>query len=162
MRQTDEYWMGRALELAARAAELGEVPVGAIVVDADDEVLGEGWNSPISSNDPTAHAEVVALRAAGLHAQNYRLPGCRLYVTIEPCTMCAGALIHSRVSHLIYGATEPKSGVIESNLQILQGTHYNHQLQVTAGVLADDCSQIISDFFRQRRAAQKALKLQLN
>ncbi len=149
--------MARALELATRAAEQGEVPVGAVVV-LDGAVVGEGWNHPISGLDPTAHAEIAALRDAASKVQNYRLPEATLYVTIEPCTMCAGALIHARIKRLVYGATEPKSGVVESNGNLFEGAHLNHQLVCTGGVLAESCSAMISSFFKQRRELHRQAK----
>lgn len=155
--QQDNHWMQYALALAERAAEAGEVPVGAVVV-LDNQVIGEGWNQPISSHDPTAHAEVLALRDAAQRVANYRLVDADLYVTIEPCTMCAGAMVHARVRRVVYGASEPKSGVAESNGQLLEQPWMNHRVEVTAGVLADQCSERISLFFKQRRAEKKAAK----
>lgn len=154
--QQHEYWMERALEQAEKAAQLGEVPVGAILV-RDGQLLGAGFNCPISGHDPTAHAEIRALRAAAANQQNYRLPNTTLYVTIEPCTMCLGAMIHARVSHLVYGASEPKAGVIHSADQLAEKSYFNHTLQVTSGVLADQCSELMSRFFQQRRADKKAV-----
>ncbi len=155
--QQDNHWMQCALALAECAAEAGEVPVGAVVV-LDNQVIGEGWNQPISSHDPTAHAEVLALRDAAQKVGNYRLVDADLYVTIEPCTMCAGAMVHARVRRVVYGASEPKSGVAESNGQLLEQPWMNHRVEVTAGVLADQCSERISLFFKQRRAEKKAAK----
>lgn len=149
--------MRHAMALAHRAAELGEVPVGAVVVSEGGQVVGEGWNQPISTADPTAHAEVMALRDAGLRLENYRLPSTTLYVTIEPCTMCAGALIHARVARVVYGATEPKSGVVESNPCAFEGGHLNHKLEYLGGVLAKDCSDLMSSFFKNRRKQRKSL-----
>lgn len=146
----DELYMQRALHLAQQAAALGEVPVGAVLV-RDGAVIGEGYNRPISSNDPTAHAEVVALRDAASRTGNYRLPGVTLYVTIEPCTMCVGALVHARVARVVYGAPEPKAGVVSSNLQLLDAPHFNHRVCYEGGVLQDECSLLISEFFRARR-----------
>jgi tRNA(adenine34) deaminase len=146
--------MLQALELAGRAAQSGEVPVGALLV-WQGQVIGEGWNQPIGSHDPTAHAEIMAIRAAAARLKNYRLSGATLYVTIEPCTMCAGAIIHSRVARLVYGATEPKSGVAESNGCLFSGEHLNHRLEITGGVLAEQCSQQMSQFFQMRRQAKK-------
>ncbi len=153
----DQYYMQKALELAAKAATQDEVPVGAVLV-VDKEIVGEGWNQPITANDPTAHAEVVAIRDAAQKLSNYRLPGATLYVTIEPCTMCAGALIHSRIERVVYGATEPKSGVAESNGCLFDGDHLNHRIDLTGGVLAEQCSRIISDFFRRHRLESKIKK----
>ncbi|WP_432472188.1 tRNA adenosine(34) deaminase TadA [Amphritea sp. HPY] len=154
---TDQKWMEHALELAERAAAVGEVPVGAIVV-LSGEVIGEGWNQPISGHDPTAHAEIMALRDAAARVENYRLVGATLYVTIEPCTMCAGAIIHSRVARVVFGASEPKAGAVVSNGQVFEQPWMNHRLECEGGVLADRCSGRISDFFRQRRAEKKAAK----
>jgi tRNA(adenine34) deaminase len=146
----DREWMARALALAARAASLGEVPVGALVV-RDGVVLGEGYNHPIGACDPSCHAEIHALREAARHQANYRLPGTTLYVTIEPCTMCVGAMIHARVSRLVFGAREPRAGAVVSRLNLLDQSHYNHQLSWSEGVLAEDCAQVLKAFFRSRR-----------
>ncbi|ATA20989.1 tRNA(adenine34) deaminase [Gibbsiella quercinecans] len=154
----DEYWMRQALQLALRAQEEGEVPVGALLV-LDNQVIGEGWNRPIGRHDPTAHAEIMALRQGGAVLQNYRLLNATLYVTLEPCVMCAGAMIHSRIGRLVYGAADMKTGAAGSLLDILRHPGMNHQLAITAGVLADDCAGMLSAFFRQRREQQKALKL---
>lgn len=150
----DSAWMKHALELAAKAAELGEVPVGAVVV-LEGQVIGQGFNHPIGLNDPCAHAEIIALREAAVRMGNYRLPGAELYVTLEPCMMCAGAIIHSRLSRVIYGATEPKAGAVSSQLQSFALEHVNHRPEVTAGVLAESCSQQLSDFFKARRVAKR-------
>lgn len=155
----DQRWMERALELARQAAQHGEVPVGAVLV-LDGEVIGEGWNQPISSQDPSAHAEVVAIRQAAKRLQNYRLPGATLYVTLEPCTMCTGAMVHARISRLVYGTTEPKAGVVTSQTQLLDSPWLNWQVDVTGGVLAERCSTQLSDFFAQRRAQKKQQKQQ--
>ena len=146
----DLFWMQRAFELAQRGAEEAEVPVGAVLV-RNDEVLAEGWNRPIAAHDPTAHAEINVLRAAAQHIGNYRLLNTTLYVTLEPCVMCAGALIHSRVSRLVYGAKEPRTGAVESVFDVLLDERHNHQLVVTGGVMADECASLLQDFFRQRR-----------
>ncbi|GAB2523344.1 tRNA adenosine(34) deaminase TadA [Microbulbifer agarilyticus] len=146
----DFMFMQRALGLAAKAAEVGEVPVGALVVK-DGEVIGEGFNQPISASDPTAHAEVMAMRAAASQQQNYRLPGATLYVTIEPCTMCFGTLIHARVGRVVYGATEPRAGVITSQLQLPDQNFFNHKVQVEGGVMAEEAGALLKDFFRKRR-----------
>lgn len=153
----DEHWMQVALGLAERAAELGEVPVGAVVV-LNGEVIGEGWNHPISGNDPTAHAEIMALRAAANKTDNYRLVDADLYVTIEPCTMCSGAIVHARIRRVIYGAAEPKSGAVCSNGQVFDQAWVNHRVEHIGGVLAERCSERISRFFKQRRAEKKAAK----
>jgi len=142
--------MRRALELADRAAAAGEVPVGALVV-RDGQVLGEGWNQVIGACDPSAHAEIVALRAAARAAGNYRLPGTTLYVTVEPCTMCAGALVHARVAQLVFGAREPRAGAVCSNGALLDAAHYNHRVLWSEGVLAGECASKLQGFFRARR-----------
>lgn len=149
--QSDQHWMRRALALAESAQQLDEVPVGAVVVK-DGVLVGEGYNQPITANDPSAHAEIVALRHAAQNLANYRLTGCTLYVTIEPCTMCAGALIHSRIKRLVYGAPEPKAGVISSQLRLLETGFLNHRIEVVSGVLDETCSKLISDFFARKRA----------
>lgn len=147
----DESWMNRALELAEQAATAGEVPVGAVVVLKGKEI-GTGYNAPISGCDPTAHAEIRALRDAARRVGNYRLPGATLYVTLEPCTMCVGAIVHSRVSRLVYGAVEPKAGAVESARRTLEEEHLNWRVEPVGGVMAGRCSGIISDFFARRRA----------
>jgi tRNA(Arg) A34 adenosine deaminase TadA len=149
--------MRLALDQARLAAVEGEVPVGAVVV-LDGNVIGASYNAPIGGLDPSAHAETRAIRQACLAVGNYRLPGATLYVTVEPCTMCAGLLVHSRIARLVYGATEPKSGAVVSNLNLLSDGPYNHRIDVTGGVLGDDCADLMSDFFARRRARQKALK----
>jgi tRNA(adenine34) deaminase len=151
---TDDHlrWMRRALELARTAAELGEVPVGAVVV-RDGVVLGEGFNQPIRAVDPTAHAEVQALRDAARRAGNYRLGGATLYVTMEPCTMCAGALVHARIATLVYGAVEPKAGAVESTARALANPRLNHRIEVLGGVLAEESAALLKSFFAGRRAA---------
>lgn len=154
---SDEYWMRRALTLALRAQEEGEVPVGAVLV-LDNQVVGEGWNRPIRNNDPTAHAEIMALRQGGQSVQNYRLLDATLYVTLEPCVMCAGAMVHSRIRRLVYGANDIKTGAAGSLVDILRHPGMNHQIEVCAGILASECSHQLSTFFRQRREQQKALK----
>lgn len=146
----DERWMREALVLARQAGEAGEVPVGAIMVRAG-EVLGRGFNQPIRTCDATAHAEIVALRDASQFCNNYRLPGTTLYVTIEPCTMCLGAMIHARVERLVFGAPEPRAGAVVSQAALIDAGHFNHRLSFTQGVLADECSTLLQDFFRSRR-----------
>lgn len=150
--------MAQAIIEAQKADAKNEVPVGAVVV-LDGEVIGRGFNQPISSCDPCAHAEVIALRDAAKNIQNYRLADATLYVTIEPCTMCAGAIVHSRVAKLVYGATEPKSGVVESQEVIFEKPYFNHQLEVEAGVMAEECTGVIQAFFKRRREEKKAEKL---
>jgi len=155
--ENDEQAMGLALELARQAAAVGEVPVGAVVV-CQGKVVGTGSNGPITRLEPSAHAEMLAIRQAAQQIGNYRLSGCTLYVTLEPCTMCFGAIIHSRVERLVYGATEPKAGVIESAIELPKQPYFNHTLQIEGGVLAAECGQVLSDFFAARRAAKKRLK----
>ena len=151
----DEKWMREALALAAQGAAEGEVPVGALVV-RDGQVLGRGWNRPIAGHDPTAHAEVMALREAARHEANYRLSGATLYVTIEPCTMCFGALMHARIARLVYGATEPRAGACVSQLRLPEQPFYNHRLEVIGGVLAEDSAILLRSFFRQRRGRSES------
>jgi tRNA(adenine34) deaminase len=147
---SDAVFMRRALQLAQRAGAMGEVPIGAVVV-RQGEVIAEGWNQPIASSDPTAHAEIVALRAAASHARNYRLPDTTLYVTLEPCAMCAGAIVHARVARVVYGAPDPKAGAGGSVLNLLESRQLNHRAQVTRGVLAEECSRRLREFFEARR-----------
>lgn len=155
---SDEQGMQLALQLAQQAYAHNEVPVGAIVVH-QGKVIGQGFNQPISTHDPSAHAEMVAIRQAAQTLSNYRLIGCTLYVTLEPCTMCTGLLIHSRIERLVYGATEPKAGAVCSAIQLPQQPFYNHVLQIEQGVLAAECSQLLSDFFAVRREQKKQQKL---
>ena len=149
----DVHWMRVALAEAQRAAEAGEVPIGAVVV-RDDELLGSACNRSIAAADPTAHAEMEALRAAARRANNYRLPGSVLYVTVEPCLMCAGALIHARVQRLVFGAFEPKTGAIVSADRVLESNAVNHRVDVTSGILADDCARLLTTFFASRRQSR--------
>ena len=148
----DDYarWMRLALDEARRGAEAGEVPVGAVVV-ADDRVVGRGFNQPIALRDPTAHAEILAMREASHAVGNYRLGGATLYVTLEPCLMCAGAMVHARIATLVFGAVEPKTGAIVSNLQALTLPHHNHRVEVVSGVHEDECREVVQQFFRARR-----------
>lgn len=146
----DRFWMNRALQLAGQAAKLNEVPVGAVVV-LDGKEIGAGFNAPISGCDPTAHAEIRALRDASARVGNYRLSGATLYVTLEPCTMCVGAIVHGRISRLVYGATEPKAGAVESARNTLDEAHLNWQVTPVGGVLQARCSELISEFFSRRR-----------
>lgn len=155
---SDEYWMRQALSLAQRAQEEGEVPVGALLV-LDNQVIGEGWNRPIGRHDPTAHAEIMALRQGGAILQNYRLLNATLYVTLEPCVMCAGAMVHSRIRRLVYGAADEKTGAVGSLVDILRHPGMNHQVEIVSGVLAEECAATLSNFFRMRREQKKALKL---
>ena len=146
----DLDWMREAYALAERAAQLGEVPVGAVLVRAG-EVLGRGHNQPITATDPTAHAEIVALREAARETGNYRLPGSTLYVTIEPCTMCAGALLHARIERLVFAAREPREGSVRSVARVLEIEGRNHAVAVTEGILAEECGALLQQFFRRRR-----------
>lgn len=159
IRQTeqDERWMHHAMALASKAEGIGEIPVGAVLV-LDGEVVGEGWNRSISEHDACAHAEIMALRAAGTRLQNYRLLDTTLYVTLEPCCMCAGALIHSRVKRVVYGARDLKTGAAGSVFEILQDPRHNHSVELQGGVLAEVCSAQLSAFFKRRRAEKKAAK----
>lgn len=147
----DLHWMGRALELAEYARHHGEVPVGAVLV-MDGEELASGWNHPIGGADPTAHAEIHALRAAATQMNNYRLPGSTLYVTLEPCVMCVGAMVHARVDRLVYGADEPRTGAVASRFRLLEPGLHNHVVAVTGGVLAERSGEMLRMFFRERRA----------
>lgn len=158
MQETEhEKWMLHALKLADRAAEMGEVPVGAVAI-WQGKVVGEGWNQPIFQHDATAHAEILALRAAGNNLNNYRLPEVSLYVTLEPCVMCAGAMIHARLNHLIFGAFDLKTGAAGSVFDVLIDPRHNHRLSVTGGILANECGQRLSDFFKSRRQFHKQNK----
>lgn len=145
-----KHWMRRALELADKAAALDEVPVGALVV-RDNALLGEGWNQVIAAADPSAHAEVVALRAAARHVGNYRLSGATLYVTLEPCTMCSGAMVHARIERLVFAATEPKSGVVCSRSRLLDEPWFNHHVEWEGGVLAEESTARLQAFFKAKR-----------
>ena len=146
----DEHWMQQALELAKRAEEAGEVPVGAVIV-LNGELVAEGWNQPISSSDPTAHAEIVALRAAGEKLDNYRLLDTELYVTLEPCPMCVGAMLHARVKRVVYAASDPKTGALGGSYDLLNSVKHNHAFEVTGGVLAEQSRDLLQAFFRNRR-----------
>ncbi|MCY4199782.1 MAG: tRNA adenosine(34) deaminase TadA [Gammaproteobacteria bacterium] len=146
----DTQFMRCALRLAEKARERGEVPVGAVVV-AQGEVIGEGFNQPITLQDPSAHAEMLALRAAAKHIGNYRLQGASLYVTIEPCMMCCGAMVHARIARLVFAAREPRAGAVVSNAQLLENRWLNHRVQVVEGVLAEPCGELMRAFFRERR-----------
>ena len=146
--------MQRAVELAKKAEAQDEVPVGAVIV-LDNQIIGEGWNQPISSDDPTAHAEIMALRDAGEKIGNYRLPNATIYVTLEPCTMCAGAIIHARLSRLVYAADDPKTGACGSIFNLLQTEELNHKVDIEKGVMEEECQSLIRSFFNQKRAIQK-------
>lgn len=147
----DEAYIQHAIALAKKAADTGEVPVGALIVQ-DDKVIAEAWNQPIATHDPTAHAEVVALRAAGRSVNNYRLTGATLYVTLEPCAMCVGALIHARIARVVFGAYDPKAGAVESAIALSAAPHFNHRIDFVGGVLAEDCAELLTSFFKKRRA----------
>ena len=146
----DEFWMGFALAEAQHAATVGEVPIGAVIV-LNNEIIGHSHNQPISSCDPTAHAEIMALRAAAQRIENYRLTDATVYATIEPCAMCAGAVVNARIKRLVYGATEPRHGAIHSIFQICTNSSLNHQVEVTAGVKEEDCKRLMQTFFKARR-----------
>jgi len=147
--------MRRALALARRAADAGEVPVGAVLVRGD-EVIGEGWNRPIGACDPTAHAEILALRSAAIQVGNYRLVDSTLYVTLEPCPMCAGAIVHARIARVVFGAADPRTGAAGTVFDLLRSSQLNHRAEVTGGVLAEDCGALLREFFRARRAVGSA------
>ncbi|TSA21335.1 MAG: tRNA adenosine(34) deaminase TadA [Betaproteobacteria bacterium] len=147
----DADYLRLALQLAETARQAGEVPVGAVVVDAAGAIIGQGFNQPISRHDPTAHAEIMALRDAAARMGNYRLPGCTLFVTLEPCAMCAGAILHARIARVVYGASDPKTGAVESVLRLFDEPRLNHHTEAHGGVLADECSQQLRDFFLARR-----------
>jgi tRNA(adenine34) deaminase len=147
---SDELWMLEALRCAQRALDTGEVPVGAVVV-CEGRVIGRGWNRNLTDSDPSAHAEIVALREAGQNLGNHRLAGCELFATIEPCAMCAGAAVHARLRRLVYGADDPKAGAVDSILQVVNHPRLNHQMEIRGGVLAGRAAEIVQEFFRQRR-----------
>lgn len=153
MSDVDLKWMRHAIELAKRGAGQDEVPVGAVIVQ-DDKVIGEGWNQPIGQHDPSAHAEIVALRAAGQAAKNYRLLDTTLYVTLEPCVMCAGAIIHARVGRVVYGASDTKAGAAGSVVNIFAEEKLNHHVQIEGGLLAEECGELLSRFFKNKRQSQ--------
>jgi tRNA(adenine34) deaminase len=146
----DELWMEEALREARRAEAAGEVPVGAVIV-RDGKIIARGCNRNLTNSDPTAHAEIIALREAGRVAGNHRLLGCEMFVTVEPCPMCAGAMVHARLKRLVYGADDPKAGALHSVMQVLNHPALNHQMEVTAGVLAARCQELLQGFFRARR-----------
>jgi tRNA(adenine34) deaminase len=150
MQATDERWMAEAIALARAAGVRGEVPVGAIVV-REGAIIGRGGNAPIAGNDPTAHAEIAALREAARGLGNYRLPGCELYVTIEPCAMCAGAIMHARIGRVVFGASDPKTGCCGSVIDLFAEPRLNHHATVTGGVAARECGELLSRFFDERR-----------
>ncbi|WP_084267027.1 tRNA adenosine(34) deaminase TadA [Shewanella marina] len=155
--ERDQFWMQKAIDMAAKAEAHGEVPVGAILVK-DDEIIAAGFNHCIGLHDPTAHAEMQCIRQAGSILQNYRLLDTTMYITLEPCAMCAGAMVHGRVGRVVFGARDLKTGAAGSVFNILQHPQSNHQPEVVEGVLADDCGAQLSQFFKRRRAEKKALK----
>lgn len=148
----DETWMRAALAQACIGAERGEVPVGALLLDAAGQLLAAGHNQPIGAQDPSAHAEIVVLRAAARQLGNYRLPGTTLYVTVEPCTMCVGAIVHARVARVVYGASEPKTGAIESAQRLFETGEFNHRPQIAGGILAEECGELLTRFFEHKRS----------
>jgi len=148
--ELDRQFMQQALEQAGLAALAGEVPVGAVIV-RNGEVIARSFNQPITNHDPSAHAEMLALRQAALSAENYRLPGTTLYVTLEPCIMCAGAMLHARVDRVVYGATDPKTGAAGSILDVFSSKQINHQTVIEGGMMAEECGQLLRDFFKERR-----------
>ena len=150
MTASDELWMEEALRCAQRALEAGEVPVGAVVVSSG-QVVGRGWNRNIADRDPSAHAEILALREAGGIVSNHRLGDCELFVTIEPCAMCAGALVQARIKRLVYGADDPKAGAVHSVIQVVNHPQLNHQIEIRSGVLAGRCAEMVQAFFKSRR-----------
>lgn len=150
MSELDTKWMRHAIELARRGSEQDEVPVGALIVQGD-KIIGEGWNQPIGKHDPSAHAEIVALRVAGQSLKNYRLLDTTLYVTLEPCVMCAGAIIHARVGRVVYGANDPKAGAAGSVVNIFAEQKLNHHVKVEGGLLAEECGELLSRFFKNKR-----------
>lgn len=147
---SDEFWMQHALMLARKAESLGEVPVGAVIVK-NNEIIAEGWNQPICSHDATAHAEIMALRSAGQWLNNYRIVDADLFVTLEPCSMCVGALIHARIRRVVYAASEPRTGALGGAFNLLASSEHNHIFEVQAGVLAEESRELIQAFFKSRR-----------
>ena len=151
----DEYWMSQALLQARIAADNDEVPVGAVLIDENNELIAEGHNQPIAAHDPTAHAEIIVLREAARKLSNYRLPGTTLFVTLEPCTMCLGALVQARVKRVVYGTVEPKTGAIESAHQLFSKAKFNHIPEILGGVSKDECSSLLSAFFEHKRVNKR-------
>ncbi|TRZ69130.1 MAG: tRNA adenosine(34) deaminase TadA [Rhodocyclaceae bacterium] len=147
----DRFFMLEALELAREAASFDEIPVGALVVDPQGVIVGRGYNQPIGRRDPTAHAEIIALRNAALAMNNYRLPGCTVYVTLEPCAMCVGAILHARIARVVFGAADPKTGAGGSVINLFSEQRLNHHAELTGGVLAEECAALLSGFFAARR-----------
>ena len=151
----DAKFMEVALAEASAATDEGEVPVGAVVVDPEGQIIARGHNRPVGLHDPSAHAEILALRAAGERLGNYRLTGCDLYVTLEPCAMCVGAIVHARIRRLIYGAADPKGGAVVSTLQLMDSPHWNHKVEIEAGLFAEESAALLREFFAVRREKQK-------
>ncbi len=151
MSEKDENWMWRAIHIARDAVKVGEVPVGAIIVDSNDRILATASNRTITNIDPTAHAEILALRTAALRIGNYRLVGATVYTTIEPCAMCAGALVNARIARLVFGAHDVRFGAVETHFQLCNSTELNHQIEITSGVLAKECAGLMQDFFKAKR-----------
>jgi len=154
--ESDNYYMNKAMQLAKKSAEIGEVPVGSLIVLADGQIFGE-HNAPISQHDASAHAEMRVIRSACQAINNYRLTGSTLYVTLEPCAMCAGAIIHARIARLVYAATEPKTGAVESLYQLLSDQRLNHQVEINSGLMAEQSSALLRQFFQARRMANTAV-----
>jgi tRNA(adenine34) deaminase len=152
MAESDEFWMRRALAAAAEAGKLNEVPVGAVVIDPGGELLAAASNRTITDNDPTAHAEILALRAAAKKAGNYRLTGCTVYTTVEPCAMCAGALVNARVARLVFGAHDLRFGAVETHFRLCDTPLLNHRIEIVSDVLADECRKLMTDFFKEKRS----------
>jgi len=150
----DQKWMKHALKLAERSRDENEVPVGAVLIKGN-ELIAEGWNQPIADHDATAHAEILSIRSAGKVLENYRLPDTTLYVTLEPCTMCAGAIIHSRIKRVVFGAPDPRTGTAGSAIDLFSQNYHNHQVEVEGGVMKEECGQILKDFFKERRKNKK-------
>jgi tRNA(adenine34) deaminase len=153
----DIHWMNYALQLAAKGEAIGEVPVGAVIVQ-NEKIIGEGFNQPISSHDSTAHAEIIALRQASVQVQNYRLVGSTIYVTLEPCTMCVGALVHARIARLVFGTAETKAGAVVSKSQLLDNDYFNHRVDYAGGLMAQQCQHQLSHFFAARREQKRKEK----
>lgn len=151
----DSYYMSKALIFAKRAATIGEIPIGALLV-LDNTIIGTGFNCPITTNDPSAHAEVLAIRSAAIFLKNYRLPGTTLYVTLEPCAMCSGLILYSRIARVVYGAKSPKNGVIESQDRFFEKEFLNHKVEHTGGILKDECSSILQEMFKIKREKIKS------
>lgn len=147
----DLHWMNKARELSKKAAEHDEVPVGAVLVDAENQCIGQGWNQPISADDPTAHAEILAMREAAKHLRNYRLPDTTLYVTLEPCPMCAGAIVHARIARVVIATPDPRTGSAGSVFNLLSSSQLNHRVNVSFGVLQQECSNLLKTFFLNKR-----------